>query len=204
VAPAPLQPGVWAEEGDRKQLQYATDNDGATLALVGIAGPRLHVPNATSYGLYQARMRPCRQIGCITAFYVSSPAGGIPLLWVAGDCGVQCGQAALDLGWQLHCGSAGLASTSQHSLRGGVLQFLCCYTYISLVSGVLIETCSTHRRTCLIAVSLQMTSDVTNKNVDQDEIDIEVGNRCPWPCLLPAGCCSVVCSLSAVKNIVAL
>lgn len=78
VAPAPLQPGVWAEEGDRKQLQYASGSDGATLALVGIAGPRLHVPNATSYGMYQARMRPCRQIGCITAFYVSSPAGACP------------------------------------------------------------------------------------------------------------------------------
>lgn len=74
LAPAPLQPGVWMEEGDRRQLQYASDDDGVMLALVGIAGPRLYLPNVTSYGMYQARIRPCRQVGCITAFYVSKPS----------------------------------------------------------------------------------------------------------------------------------
>jgi hypothetical protein len=71
VAPAPLTPGAWAADGNPEQIQY-TGGDGVTLALHGINGPRLNTPEKTSYGLYQVSLKACGQVGCNTAFYVSS------------------------------------------------------------------------------------------------------------------------------------
>jgi hypothetical protein len=71
LAPARLAAGNWNVSGPVDQVKYTAGSDEVRLTLVQDRGPRLANLDLTGpYGLYTARVKACREQGCITAFYV--------------------------------------------------------------------------------------------------------------------------------------
>ncbi len=66
----PLNKNNWKISGPPDHVKFDKDGDGAQLALIGKASPRLHNTNRTGYGMYQARIKACKEVGCVAAFYV--------------------------------------------------------------------------------------------------------------------------------------
>jgi hypothetical protein len=70
VNPVPLNKKNWKISGPGDHVKYDKDGDGATLALINKDSPRLHNTIKTGYGMYQARIKACKEMGCVAAFYV--------------------------------------------------------------------------------------------------------------------------------------
>ena len=70
LASVPMTAASWQIAGPEAQVTFRS-NASAELALVKDQGLRLNSLDRTGHGLYSARVRACRQSGCVSAFYLT-------------------------------------------------------------------------------------------------------------------------------------
>jgi hypothetical protein len=76
--------------------------NGVRLALVGDKGPRLNTADKTGYGLYTVRAKVSKEVGCVSAFYVSTRPALLLCAWLL--CAwLLCAQCTLCLAPQCPC-----------------------------------------------------------------------------------------------------
>ncbi len=71
INPLPLNKENWEISGSPKHVTFDSDGDGVMLSMINKESARLHNPVRTGYGMYQARIKACKEMGCVSAFYVS-------------------------------------------------------------------------------------------------------------------------------------